>query len=53
MEDVARYLRIGRASAYELAKKKDFPTIKVGRWVRVRSVSVTGSRRMPLDIIKQ
>nr|WP_231493611.1 helix-turn-helix domain-containing protein [Alicyclobacillus macrosporangiidus] len=35
MEDVARYLRIGRTAAYELARRSDFPAIRVGRLVRV------------------
>lgn len=35
MEDVAKYLRIARSSAYELAKHPDFPALKFGRSVRV------------------
>lgn len=35
MEDVARYLRIGRSAAYELARRPDFPAIRIGRYVRV------------------
>lgn len=33
--EVARLLRIGRAAAYELANRKDFPTIRVGRTIRI------------------
>lgn len=35
MDDVARYLRIGRTKAYELAYRPDFPAIRIGRCVRV------------------
>lgn len=33
--EVARYLRIGKTTAYELTKHKDFPAVRVGRAVRV------------------
>ncbi|GEA15369.1 hypothetical protein E308F_16130 [Moorella sp. E308F] len=33
--EVARLLRIGRAAAYELANRKDFPTIRIGRTIRI------------------
>lgn len=36
MADVARYLRIGTSTAYELAHRPDFPAIRIGRTVRVR-----------------
>ncbi|MFB5193172.1 helix-turn-helix domain-containing protein [Alicyclobacillus fastidiosus] len=35
MTDVAKYLRIGRTKAYELAYNPDFPAIRIGRCVRV------------------
>ncbi|GMA49361.1 hypothetical protein GCM10025857_07180 [Alicyclobacillus contaminans] len=35
MSDVARYLRIGRTKAYELAYQPGFPVIRIGRLVRV------------------
>ncbi|MCL6488231.1 MAG: helix-turn-helix domain-containing protein [Alicyclobacillus mali] len=35
MEDVARYLRIGRTKAYELAYRPDFPSVRIGKYVRV------------------
>ncbi|WP_304459315.1 excisionase family DNA-binding protein [Alicyclobacillus sendaiensis] len=35
MDDVARYMRIGRVKAYELARDPSFPTIRVGRLIRV------------------
>ncbi|SFU39390.1 helix-turn-helix transcriptional regulator [Alicyclobacillus macrosporangiidus] len=35
ISDVARYLRIGRTKAYELAYRPDFPVIRIGRLVRV------------------
>ncbi|MCL6633926.1 MAG: helix-turn-helix domain-containing protein [Alicyclobacillus herbarius] len=35
MNDVARYLRIGRTAAYELAHRPDFPALRIGRLVRV------------------
>ncbi|MDI9261273.1 excisionase family DNA-binding protein [Alicyclobacillus sendaiensis] len=35
MDDVARYMRIGRVKAYELARDPSFPAIRVGRLIRV------------------
>ncbi len=35
MNDVARYLRIGRTVAYELAHRPDFPAVRIGRLIRV------------------
>jgi excisionase family DNA binding protein len=35
VEQMARYLQIGRTSAYELARTKGFPTVKVGRAIRI------------------
>ncbi|WP_245628941.1 helix-turn-helix domain-containing protein [Alicyclobacillus shizuokensis] len=35
MEDVAKYLRIGRTTAYELAHRPDFPAVRIRRLVRV------------------
>jgi excisionase family DNA binding protein len=35
MEDVAQYLRIGRTAAYELARRPDFPAVRIGRYIRV------------------
>lgn len=35
VSEVAAYLRIGRTMAYELARHKNFPAIRVGRSVRV------------------
>ncbi|GAW92488.1 helix-turn-helix domain-containing protein [Calderihabitans maritimus] len=36
MPDVARYLRISRSAAYELAHDPSFPAIRIGRTIRVR-----------------
>ncbi|MGB9919266.1 MAG: helix-turn-helix domain-containing protein [Moorellales bacterium] len=36
MVDIARFLRIGRSAAYELARRPDFPAIRLGRSIRVR-----------------
>lgn len=33
--EVAKILRIGKVKAYELAKLKEFPVIKIGRNLRV------------------
>lgn len=38
MDDVARYLRVSRSTAYELARRRDFPAIRLGR---TRGVRVT------------
>jgi len=35
VQEVARYLRIGKSLAYELTKRKDFPALRIGRTVRV------------------
>ena len=35
--EVAKILRIGRASAYELAKQPGFPVIKIGKQLRIPS----------------
>ena len=33
--EVASYLRIGRTTAYELAKNGEIPSLKIGRQIRV------------------
>jgi len=33
--ELADYLRIGRTSAYQLARTKGFPVVKVGRAIRI------------------
>ncbi|MCL6446051.1 MAG: excisionase family DNA-binding protein [Alicyclobacillus sp.] len=35
MENVPKYLRIGRTTACELAHRPDFPAVRIGRLVRV------------------
>lgn len=35
VEQMAIYLQIGRTSAYELARKKGFPMVRVGRAIRI------------------
>ena len=37
--DIARYLRISRSAAYELAHETDFPALILGRKIRVRRES--------------
>ncbi len=37
--DIARYLRISRSAAYELAHDTDFPALILGRKIRVRRES--------------
>lgn len=34
--EIAQFLRIGRSAAYELARRHDFPAIRLGRTIRVR-----------------
>jgi excisionase family DNA binding protein len=36
IEELARFLRISRAKAYELAARGEIPTVRMGRSVRVR-----------------
>lgn len=33
--DMAKLLKISRSKAYELTKEKDFPTIKIGKSIRI------------------
>lgn len=35
VEEVANYLGCGRSTAYELVRKQDFPTIRLGRRIIV------------------
>lgn len=35
VEDIARYLRIGRSSAYELCNQPGFPVLRIGKTIRV------------------
>lgn len=35
IEEVQKILRIGKNQAYELCKRKDFPSIKVGKRYRI------------------
>lgn len=36
-EDIQQFLNISRASAYALMKRKDFPTITIGKSKRVKA----------------
>lgn len=33
--ELAEYLRIGKTSAYELARRPDFPKLRIGRTIRI------------------
>lgn len=35
VEQVAEYLQIGRSKAYELVNMKDFPSLRLGKNIRV------------------
>lgn len=35
VEDLASFLRISRVKSYELVKQKGFPSIKIGRTIRI------------------
>lgn len=35
VEEMAKILRIGRSSAYELCKQKEFPVIRIGKNIRI------------------
>ena len=35
VEEMGKLLRIGRNAAYEAARRGDFPTMKIGRLIRV------------------
>lgn len=37
VEDIAKFLSIGKTKAYELVKTPGFPKIKIGRQIRVPS----------------
>jgi PTS system nitrogen regulatory IIA component len=36
VDEAARFLRISRAKAYEMAQRGELPTVRMGRSVRVR-----------------
>lgn len=35
VEEMAKILRIGRSSAYELCRQKEFPVIRIGKNIRI------------------
>jgi len=35
VSEMAKILRIGRSSAYELCKQKEFPVIRIGKNIRI------------------
>lgn len=36
VKDIQVFLRISRNTAYDLIKRKEFPTLKIGRLLRIR-----------------
>ena len=39
VKDIQQFLKISRNTAYDLIKRKEFPTIKIGRLLRIRKES--------------
>jgi len=35
VDEMAQILRIGRSSAYELCRQKEFPIVRIGRSIRI------------------
>lgn len=35
MKELQEYMKISRSKAYELAREKGFPTLRVGRTIRI------------------
>lgn len=40
VEEVARYLRISRAKAYEMTQSRELPVVRMGRSVRVHRAAL-------------
>ena len=38
-KDIQQFLKISRNTAYDLIKRKEFPTLKIGRLLRIRKES--------------
>ena len=36
VKDIQQFLKISRNTAYDLIKRKEFPTLKIGRLLRIR-----------------
>ena len=39
VKDIQVFLKISRNTAYDLIKRKEFPTLKIGRLLRIRKES--------------
>ena len=39
VKDVQQFLKVSRNTAYDLIKRKEFPTLKIGRLLRIRKES--------------
>ena len=39
VKDIQQFLKISRNTAYDLIKRKEFPTLKIGRSLRIRKES--------------
>ncbi|WP_294131863.1 helix-turn-helix domain-containing protein [uncultured Clostridium sp.] len=39
VKDIQQFLKISRNTAYDLIKRKEFPTLKIGRLLRIRKES--------------
>ena len=39
VKDIQHFLKISRNTAYDLIKRKEFPTLKIGRLLRIRKES--------------
>ena len=39
VKDIQQFLKISRNTAYDLIKRREFPTLKIGRLLRIRKES--------------
>ena len=39
VKEIQQFLKISRNTAYDLIKRKEFPTLKIGRLLRIRKES--------------
>ena len=39
VKDIQQFLKLSRNTAYDLIKRKEFPTLKIGRLLRIRKES--------------
>ncbi|NPV53780.1 MAG: helix-turn-helix domain-containing protein [Firmicutes bacterium] len=42
VDELAKYLRIGRSAAYEICRQPDFPVVRIGRTIRIPRARLIG-----------